>query len=149
MIDRSRQLVIRVDLYASYIFLIAIVISICEIPVLMWRLDVGRYVLPIGWLALLGLGVRRMWTAKMQHDLTTELQAYKVVLCSIIVLGAASFAYMATHIAIATASRFTEIGLIVSVANGIVGLGVLAVGALTLRLAGKISALSHNSPFRD
>lgn len=72
MIDPSRQLVLRVDLYANYIFLVAIIISLCEIPILMWRLEAGRYVFVMGWFVLLSLGIRRMWTAKIDHDLTSE-----------------------------------------------------------------------------
>lgn len=145
MIDPSRQLVLRVDLYANYVFLVAIVISICEIPVLMWRLEAGHYIVPLGWSVLLALGIRRMWMVKIDHDLTSRLQVYKIVLISIIISGAGGVAYyFIANIAMMRASRFTEIGLIVSVANGLIGGGVLAAGVLAIWFVDKLAALSRN-----
>ena len=86
MIDKSKQLVIRVEFYIYYLFNLAVVISVFEVPFFFWRPDVARYVFPIGWLVLFALGIRRMWLVKIENGLTSELQVYKVVVCIIAII---------------------------------------------------------------
>jgi hypothetical protein len=146
MIDKSKQLIIRVDLYFGYILIAAIFISICEIPLLAIRVGAARYLLPIGWLALLFFATARMWKAKIEHDLTSELQVYKMILGCVIIVMCTSFAYgIITNLEAAQINRFSLVAELVFVLNAIIAFDVVAIGILGIYLFDRIQALTRGT----
>jgi hypothetical protein len=146
MIDRSRQLVIRVDLYFGYIFVAAILISACEIPLLAIRTEAARYVLPVGWLALLSFAAARMWQTKITHGLTSELQVYKIVLGCILIWVFSGVAYMA--IANLGSAKLTRLGHFVELAfilNAAMAFDVMAICVLGIWLFDRLHALARGT----
>jgi hypothetical protein len=146
MIDKSKQLVIRVDLYFGQLLMAAIVISACEIPLLAIRVEAARYVLPAGWLALFVFAIGRMWKAKITHGLTSELQVYKIVPGCFIILVFSAFAYSAiTNLAAAHINRFSQIAEIAFVLNTAMAFNVMAIGVLGIRLFDKLQAFTRST----
>jgi hypothetical protein len=131
MIDKSKQLIIRVDLYFGYIFVIAIVISVLELPFLAIWLEAAKYMLPAGWLLLLYLATARMWKVKIEHDLTSDLQVYKIIAYCILVVVCSSISYaFAVRLAPALSNQFLATVKLVFLLNLLVALDVMAIGIL-------------------
>jgi hypothetical protein len=145
MVDKSKQLVTRLDLYGSYLVSITVVVSICELPIVMWWLDLSRYVLPVGRLILLVLGIKRMWLAKSDNGLTSELQFYKLMLGVIIAFACGGFAnHLIASFSVVRTNQFGDIGKLVFVVNGVVGFGVYAIGVIVVWLVDKIRNASDD-----
>jgi len=137
MIDKSRQLVTRTDLYANYLIALTLIVSISELPLLMWRFDLARYVLPLGWLIILLLGTKRMWRAKTDNELTSELQLIKVIVGLLIAAGCAAYTYhVIESIGTVHVDQIADVGRLVLVVNGAVGFGTYAVCAIVIWLWG-------------
>ena len=131
MIDKSKQLVVRVDLYFGYIFVVAIVVSICEMALLAAWLDAAKFILSIGWLVLLLLATARIWKAKVEYNLTSDLQAYKIISGCFIIMVLSSISYgFAVRLASALANQFVTTAKIVVPLNILVALDVMAIGIL-------------------
>lgn len=141
---QSRQLVLRSELYRDYLLGIVVIVSILEIPVFLWRLEVAKYVLPVGWLVLLILGIRRMWLVKIENDLTSELQAYKIVVgvLGVAMLGWATYqiwAYLGTAEANHQYANIDRIKLPFAVNGAIVFVAWLG-GIIAIWLVDKVRA---------
>ena len=135
MIDKSKQLATRVDLYGNYLFVSALLISTCELPILSGSLAFAKFVLPIGWLVLAALGVRRMWRAKADHKLTSKLQFMKLAVGMILVFACGSWAYhLLASVSLVPSVQFIDLCRIVFVANGVVGLGIYVLGVVAIWL---------------
>ena len=144
MVDKTRQLVARVDLYGNYLVSMVPVVSLCEFPFLAWRLDLARFVLPLGWATMLALGIKKMWTIKVEHQLTAELQLGRIVAGIAIAALCGTWMYhVAADIEMVRTDRLFDIGQLVLVVNGVAGLGVYTAGAVIIWL---ISALSSDNP---
>jgi hypothetical protein len=135
VVDKSKQLASRVDLYGGYLFASALLISACEIPILFWSLAFAKFILPIGWLTFAALGVRQMWKAKADHGLSSELGIIKVGVGLIIVAGCGSWAcHLVASIGTVPSVQFLDLCRIVLVANGVVGLGLYVLGVVAVWL---------------
>jgi hypothetical protein len=143
MIDKARRLVTRVDLYGNYLIVLTLIVSMSELPLLMWRLDLARYVLPLGWLIMLLLGTKRMWRAKTDNNLTSKLQLHKVIVGLLIVAGCAAYPYhFIGSIGVVHVNGIAYLGKLVLVLNGVVGLGVYAAGVIVIWL---VDAFAHET----
>jgi hypothetical protein len=144
MVDKSKQLIIRIDLYFGYIFLAAVVISILEIPVLAIWLEAAKYILFVGWLVLLFSATARMWKVKIEHDLTSDLQADKILAYCILIMICSSISYpIAAHMAPALTDQFVAMAKFVVLLNLLVALDVMAIGVLSIYCFDKLS--HHNA----
>jgi hypothetical protein len=144
MFDKSKQLVIRVDLYFGYILSAAVVVSVCEMPLLALRIEAARYILPFGWLALLLFAVTRMWNTKITHGLTSELQVYKIVVGGFIIWMCSWYAYMViTNPGWARIDQFSHIAEIAFVLNLAMAFNVMSIGVLGIFLFDKLQAFTR------
>ena len=94
MVDKSKQLALRVDLYFVHILTAALIISVCELPLLMLRIEAARLVFLAGWGVLLFVTMRRMLNVMAVHGLTSYLQAYKGLASCFLILVTGSLAWM-------------------------------------------------------
>jgi hypothetical protein len=94
MVDKSKQLALRVDLYFVHMLIAALIISIAELPLLMLRIEVARFVFVAGWGLLLFITMRRMLNMTAVHSLTSYLQAYKILAACFLILVTGSLAWM-------------------------------------------------------
>ncbi|MBR0896868.1 hypothetical protein JQ616_18055 [Bradyrhizobium tropiciagri] len=141
MVDKARQLVARVDLYGNYLVSMALVVSLCEFPFLAWRLDLARLILPLGWAAMLVLGIKRMWTIKVEHQLTAELQLGRIIAGIAIAALCSTWMYhVVADIGMVRTDRLIDIGQLVLVVNGVAGLGVYTAGAVLVWLFSALSS---------
>jgi|ERR1700712_3667741 hypothetical protein len=141
MIDKSKQLVLRVDLYFSYVLLVACFIAACEVPLLAIWIGASRYLMPVGWLILLTLAIRRMWAAKTEHDLTSDLQVYKIVVLLLLALAISSVVWaMGIH----GPEHTNQLGLVFVIklaflVNAMAGIDACVIGILTLYVVEKVN----------
>jgi len=99
-------------------------------PLAVWP-SAAKYILIIGWLVLLLLATTRMWKAKVEHDLTSDLQAYKIIAYCFVVVVCSSIAYsFAVRLAPVLANQFVTAAKIVVPLNLLVALDVMAIGVL-------------------
>src|SRR5438309_1335197 len=131
MIDKSKQLVIRVDLYFVPVLIAALVISICELPLLALWIELARYFISIGWLLLLSFAIKTMLKAKIEHQLTSDLQIYKiVVLFALIAMSSALVWTSVTDLGPAQTSQFGLVVKLVILLNVMATADVYAIGIL-------------------
>ncbi|MCC8941026.1 hypothetical protein H8A99_32485 [Bradyrhizobium sp. Arg68] len=144
MVEKTKQLVTRVDLYGNYLASMVLVVALCEFPLLAWRLELARLVLPLGWATMLVLGIQHMWQMKRQHQLTAELQLGRIVAgISIAALCGTWMYHVVADIGTVRSDRLVDIGQLVLVVNGVAALGVYTAGAVLIWL---FSALSSDAP---
>jgi hypothetical protein len=87
--------------------------------------------LPAGWLLLLYLATARMWKLKIEHDLTSDLQVYKIIAYCILVVVCSSISYaFAVRLAAALSNQFLATVKLVFLLNLLVALDVMAIGIL-------------------
>jgi hypothetical protein len=77
MVDKSKQLALRVDLYFVHILAAALIISVCELPLLIHRIEAASFVFLAGWGVLLFVTVWRMLNVTAVHGLNSYLQQKK------------------------------------------------------------------------
>jgi hypothetical protein len=94
MVDKSKQLALRVDLYFVHILTAALIISICELPLLMLRIEAASFVFLAGWGLLLFVTMRRMLNVTAVYGLNSYLQTYKILASCFFVLVTGSLAWM-------------------------------------------------------
>ena len=140
MIDKSKQLAIRVDLYFGYIFAAAIVVCILEMPFLARWLEAAKYILPVGW--LLFLVTARMWKVKIEHGLTSDLQVHKIVACCLLTVLCSYISYtIASELRPPLANQFVTTAKFVVLLNLLVALDVMAIGALGIYCFDKLQGM--------
>ena len=94
LVDKSKQLALRVDLYFAYILISAIIISICELPLLVLRIEAARLIFLAGWGLLLFVTMRRMLKVTAVHGLNSCLQAYKILAACFLIAVTGSLAWV-------------------------------------------------------
>jgi len=135
MVDKSKQLVIRVDLYFGYILIVALIISVCELPLLALWIQTARYVFPVGWLLLLLISTRKMWRVKVEHGLTSYLQIYKIVAFCILLLMSGPLVWAsATELGPVQASQFGDVAKLVCILNVMATFAIYAMGIVGIYL---------------
>jgi hypothetical protein len=93
MVDRSKQLALRVDLYFVHTSIAALILSIGELSLLMLRIEAARFVFLAGWGILLFVTMRRMLNVTAMHGLTSYLQTYKILAACLLILLSGSLAW--------------------------------------------------------
>lgn len=142
MVDKSKQLATRVDLYGNYLFASSLLISACELPILFWSLAFAKFILPIGWLTFAALGMRRMWKAKTDRGLNSELNVLKVGVGVIFVVACGSWAcHLVASIGSVPSLQFLDLCRVIFVANGMVGLGLYRFGVVAIWLVDTVRVL--------
>jgi hypothetical protein len=140
MIDKSKQLVTRVDLYGSYLVTMTLVVGICELPLLVWRLETAMIVLPVGWTIVLVLGIRRMWEAKTEHRLTPELEFSKIIVGALIAGACGTWLFhVMADIKSFRPHQLTDVVALSVITNGVAGFFAYASGIIAIWLVGALS----------
>lgn len=110
---RSNLLVLRSDQYIGYLLTIAVLISAVEVGVVACAPGLGQVALAIGWTALVVAAFVRLQKVKMEYQLTSGLELYRVVvgIVSTAFLGWISFislssAPQAMRLPLLTAAKF-------------------------------------------
>ena len=94
MVDKSKQLALRVDLYFVHMLIAALISSIAELSLLMLRIEAARFVFLAGWGLLLFVTMRRMLNVTAMHGLTSYLQVHKILAACFLILMTGSLAWM-------------------------------------------------------
>jgi hypothetical protein len=143
VIDKSRKLATRTDLYGSDLVVSVLLVSTCELPILLLSLSSAKFVLPLGWLALSAFDVRRMWKAKVDHGLSSELKIVQVGGGLILVAAFGSWAcHLLASIGTMPSLQFVDVCRVVYVANGVAGLCLYVLGIVAIWLRDSIARVA-------
>jgi len=135
MVDKSKQLALRVDLYFVQILVAALIVSICELPLLIHRIEAAMFVFLAGWGLLLFATVWRMLNVTAVHGLTSHLQAKKILASCFLIAVTGSLAWMyAVSLGNAAPLPFWGMVRFVILINLMASLGICAMSILAIYL---------------
>jgi hypothetical protein len=133
MVDKSKQLALRVDLYFVHILAAALIISVCELPLLIHRIEAA------GWGVLLFVTVWRMLNVTAVHGLNSYLQAKKILASCFLIAVTGSLAWMyAVSLGHAGPIPFWGMVRFVILINLMASFGICALSILAIYLVDSI-----------
>ena len=133
MVDKSKQLALRVDLYFVHILIAAVIISVGELSLLTLRVESARFIFLVGWGLLLFVAMRRMLNVTAVHGLTSYLQAYKILASCFLILVTGSLAWVyAVSLGRAAPIPFWSFARFVILINLMASLSICAISILAI-----------------